>query len=347
MQANISALTRIRHLVSAKQLQIFTEDAEALVETQNGEPITPGGLKVITHTNYGVDDIGPKRFDGATLFVQRGQRNVRELTYDFNTDAQVASPVSILASHLIDQPHDMAVLFGTPTRPEQYAFFVNADGSIAVFHSIRSEELAAWSQMTAGGAGSFDSVCVLGSSVYFSTLRDGVWWLERFELDADDIWLDAAISLSGTTAVWNLGVRFASRSVDAMSNGHWLGRYTANGSGQITLPAAVTDLIAGYDYGVEAVPMPPDQQIQDGPLTGEIRRIVSATLHFHESTSASVNGREMLGFQIGQDPSLPPVEVTAKKRIRLFGYGRDPVIAIAQPAPGPLIVLGFNLEVSF
>lgn len=348
VQGTISATSRIIHLVSAKQLQIFCENSESVVETQNGEPITPGSLKVVNHTAYGVDpNVRPRVFDGATLFAQRNGKNIRELIYDFNSDSHVALPVSILASHLIRKPNDVAVLLGTATRPEQYAFFVNADGTCAVLHSIRSEELAAWTLFTSGGAGFFDSVCCIGTSVFFSVKRGTTYYLDRFELDATDVWLDSAVHLTGqTSSNVILGTAYANKTVTVMSNGWSWGTFTADAAGVVTLPALAEDLFAGYDPGVVAIPMPPDKEMNDGPMTGEIRRIVATTLHFRDSVSASVNGREILGYQTGQDVSLPPILHSGKKVVRKLGYSRDPDITVSQPNPGPLVLLGLVHQVS-
>jgi hypothetical protein len=184
--------------------------------------------------------------------------------------------------------------------------------------------------------------------VFFSRREDPSYWLERFELDAIDIWLDAAVKLTtGPSNTWSLGARFAGKTVDVVAHGVYYGKYVADGSGVITLGEIVTGpLVAGYDHTVAMVPNPPDKEMTDGPMTGELRRVVSSTVHFHNSTSAAVNGIEMLGFTIGQDPSVTPALITAKKRVRHLGYGRDPVITITQPMPGPLTVLGMTHEVS-
>jgi hypothetical protein len=347
VQGQISTLSRIIHLVSTQMLQIFTEASEAVAETQNGQPVTPSNFKVTSQTNYGASIVRPLSFDGATLFSQRNGKNVREMLYDYNTDSHVSSPVSIASSHLINTPRDLAVLMGTPNRPEQYAFFVNSNGSVAVFQSIRNEKLAAWTPMSAGGGGKFDSVCVIVNSTYFSVLHGSTYTLERFELDVSDIWLDHARVMSGSAStVWALGSVYAGTEVEVMSRNNYIGSYLANGSGTITLPFSLTAIVAGFDYPVELVPQPPDKELTDGPMTGEIRRIVSATVHWHQSTAVAINGQEQLHFNPIANPASQALRKSGKRRVRLLGYSRDPAITITQPTPGPLTVLGMSLEVS-
>ncbi len=339
---------RIRHIVSSRQLQIFTETGEVVVETAQGEPITPGGMRIRADTNYGCGSVRPLPFDGATIFMQRNGKALRELIYDYDSNAMASPSVSVAASDLIRDPHDIAVLYGGTSRPEQYAFLVNNDGTMACFHSVRAEELASFTPFEPFTGHTFDSVCVIGSTVYFSVLRGAAYHLDRFELASEDIWLDGAKSMGpvAATVTWALGSNYASKTVSVMSNGHYIGDYTANGSGTITLSEAVTDIVAGYDYGCEVIAMPPDKEINDGPLTGEIRRIVSITAHFHETVNATVNDKPWIGLSIGDDLSEPPTEFTGKKRFRLLGYNRDPDFAIRQDAPGKLTLLGFSTEVS-
>jgi hypothetical protein len=346
VQALISSTTAILHLVSSKKLQVFCEGSEAIVETQDGAPITPGTLQVVNQTRYGCDPtVRPRVFDGATIFAQRSGKNIRELVYDFNTDSHVASPISVRASHLINRPRDVAILLGTNSRPEQYAFYVNTDGSVACFHSIRNEEMAAWTHFDTPG-GSFDSVCVIGTSVFFSVRRGMHYYLDRLELDQTDVWLDSARRMTGTGTSFNIGAAYVGQVVQVMAGGYLIGSFAVDMAGVITLPYAVTDPIVGYDYGIEVEPISFDMSMTDGPMTGEKRRIVSTTLHYHQSVSAAVNGLEQLGFTIGQDPSLPPPLISGKKRIRMLGYDRDPGFTITQPNPGPLTLLGLSIEVS-
>lgn len=350
VQATLSTARfgRIRHILSASQLCVFTETSEIICETANGEPITPGNLRIGADTTYGIGDVAPAVFDGAPIFVQKNGKSLREISYDYQSEAFTAPMMSAAASNLMLDPHDMAVVYGSTTRPEQYALLVNSDGTISCFHSVRNEDLAAWTPFATFGTHEFDSVCVLGTTVYFSIKVGSNYWLNRWELDEEDIWLDNAKEMTAAaTTTWALGSSYANETVSVMSNGHYIGDYTANGSGTITLTEAVTDIVAGYDYGISIVPLPPDREIADGPLTGEIRRIVSVTAHFHETVNAVINGQEVVGLSIGDDLSEPPVEFSGKKRVRLLGYDRDPAIEITQNSPGKMTVLGFTQEVSF
>lgn len=339
----------IRHMLSGPRLLCFTEAAEISVETPNGAAATPGNIGSKVNTYYGTSNLPPVPFDGGILFVQSSGKNVRDHVYDYSIDGFVSPSVSPAASHLVKNPHGMAIMLGTTERPEQYAFFANSDGTLSIYHSIRSEEMAAWSPFIIGGpSATVDDVCVLGTRVYLSVLRGATYYLEEWKLDDDDIWLDGSKQMSAaSTVTWALGSVYASKTVTVMSNGWNLGTFTADGSGTITLTEAVTEIVAGYDPGIEVIPMAPDREVQDGPLTGEKRRVVSSTIHFHETVSLAANGQQVVGMEMDADFSEPPVQRTGKRKVRFFGYDRDPYVTWTQPDPGPLTILGMNNEVSY
>ena len=352
VQGLISTLERIKHLVSARTLQIFCEASEAIVETQNGVPITPANMKVTTQTNYGASDVKPLQFDGSTIFSQHKGRNIRELVYNYESESHVSQPISVRAAHLINSPRDMSVVQGTPLHPEQFAIVVNGDGTVAILQALRNEKLVAWTPMIPG-YGLIDAVAVIpasltsGPRIYFSVVEAGVYTLCMMDLDSTDIWLDFAKKLTGpSSTTWPLGAAYAGKMLSIMSNNNYLGKYAANGAGTLILPFSLTSIIAGYDYEIEAIPNPPDKELTDGPMTGEIRRIVSATIHWHESTAVAVNGMEQLQFNPISNPNTEAVRKSGKKRVRLLGYNRDPSIRIDQPTPGPLTLLGMSMEVS-
>ena len=75
-----------------------------------------------------------------------------------------------MSSHLIDTPKDLAQIEGTASRPENYALFVNSgstyNGSIAVFHSIRDEEIQGWSLWQTKSGDNFHSICAANEHLF-------------------------------------------------------------------------------------------------------------------------------------------------------------------------------------
>jgi len=130
----------IRHLISNRHLQVFTANAEFYCPQSETSVLTPENFNIRRQTTYGSNFVNAKAFDGGTMFVQKSGRTVRELLFTDTELSYSANSLSLLSSHLILTPIDLAVFNGSANRPEQYALFVNNDGTIANFHSVRTEK---------------------------------------------------------------------------------------------------------------------------------------------------------------------------------------------------------------
>jgi hypothetical protein len=165
-------------------------------------------------TPYGIGAVPPISFDGATLFVQKNGATVREFMYGDTDQAYASNPISILATPLIKTPVDVARLQGTSKRSEQYAVLVNADGTLAIFHSARSEKLAGWTPWATSTGHSFRSVTGIESQLFFCVERDGAFTLEALDVDDTAHCLDGYTTLTGAASVnWNLPARYRSKTV--------------------------------------------------------------------------------------------------------------------------------------
>jgi len=206
-------VNEIRHLYSGSNLQIFTDSGEYIIPTSSDtSAITPSNIVFRRQTPYGCSRTRPILFDGASLFTQKNGRAVREFIYSDSEAGYVSTNISVLANHLIDSPKDIAMLSGSSTRPEQFAIFTNSgsthNGKLAVFHSIRDEDIAGWTLWSTRTGDTFHSItsanehlfCVGKRSLNGST----VYTLEKFAED-DSVSLDCSttstLSQRGTPLV--------------------------------------------------------------------------------------------------------------------------------------------------
>jgi hypothetical protein len=342
-------ISNVKHIVSNRDLQIFTASGEFFVPRSSNQAVTPLTIRVARQTPFGSSDVTPLPFDGATLFVQGSGKSVREYVYSDSINGYASTDISLLSSHLINSPIDMAVLFGSTVRGEQYALLVNTDGTMAVFNSARSENVAGWTTWDLGDSTSnlFRSVCTLGELIFVVVQRNSTYTLERFS-DAEALTLDSAITLTGaSSATWTLGSYYASKVVHVVTNDMYLGTFTANGSGAITLPDPVTTLTAGFSYPVEITTLPVHLQLPTGSLLGMPKRINRVLVGLNSTLSCVVSNNRLLLRQVTDDLSIAPARFTGIKEFFLLGYNREARVTINQDEPLPLRVLGMNMEVSF
>lgn len=223
-----SEVNEVRHFLSVKDLQIFTDGGEYYVPRATDNTITPANVAVLRQTPYGISRTAPLLFDQASGFVQKNGKSIREFVYSDIEDGYKSTAVSILAEHLIDSPKQIAVLKGNATRPEQYAFFLNngttSPGTLAIFHSVRDEKIAGWGLWTTRTNDLFQSIISLNEHLVVCVKRQlngsTVYTLEKFA-DTDSITLDMKLTTTlnqkGTPLVQGAGQSGASVTIDGFS----------------------------------------------------------------------------------------------------------------------------------
>lgn len=342
-------ISNVKHIVSNRDLQIFSASGEFFVPRSSTQAVTPTSIRISRQTPFGSSDVTPLPFDGATLFVQGSGKSVREFVYNDSANGYASTDITLLSSHLINSPIDMAVLYGSTVRGEQYALVVNNDGTMAVFNSARSENVAGWTTWEFGtkSINLFRSVCTLGGLVFVAVQRNLTYTLELLS-DAEALTVDSAVSLTGSSSTtWTLGAYYANTEVDVVSSNMYLGKFTANGSGVITLPDPVTRVTAGFTYPVEITTLPVHLQLPTGSLLGMPKRINRVLVGLNSTLSCVVSNNRLLLRQVTDDLSVAPALFTGIKEFFLLGYNREAKVTITQDEPLPLRVLGMNMEVSF
>ncbi|MAR82152.1 MAG: hypothetical protein CMD47_06215, partial [Gammaproteobacteria bacterium] len=234
LTANVGEIFSIRHLVSNRDLQIFTTGAELFIPTISNKPVTPSNAQIRRQTPFGSSFVRPTVFDGATLFIQKTGSALREFLFTDAEGAYTSVAVSGLAPHLILDPVQQTSIKGALNRSESYAFLINNDGTIAVFYSIRGDQKAGWSLWNTQGL--WHSICAVHERLFVVCARDDgsgstKLFLEEFQ---DDMPMDFCNTFSGSSSVFgSLTSHFSNgASVKATNGNDFLGTFTVSG-GQI------------------------------------------------------------------------------------------------------------------
>ena len=345
-------IAEIRHLLSNRHLQIFTRTNEFYAPQVEGFTLTPD-MSVQRQTPYGASAVRPVPFDGATMFVQASQTAVREFLYDDGQRAYEAGSISLAASHLIKKPFDIAVLHGTRDRPEQYAFLLNEDGSLAVFMSARVEQLAGWApwDICGGYQDTIKALCEIDNRLFVLTERAGSYWLELYGKEAGG--LDGAVVLENATAqaAWALPARYANREVhvieldDAGAPRLYLGHYEVGAGGELETETPAKKIAVGYEPVVAMRTLPPYVEDRRGSMLSEKTRIAEVIMTLDQTLSFTVRGQRLILRETNQDQSDAPGAFTGRQRYSLLGWSRDPGIEISRAVPMPMRILGLVQKV--
>lgn len=160
------SLNAIVDVFSGRDLQLFTTAGEFYLPQGAGDPLTPSNLVVKVATRHGIKEGVPVAgLDSGTLFIQRKGKSLNEL---FFTDAELSyttSTISLLSSHMLETPIDMAIRRATSTEEADRLYIVNSgDSSIAVYSLLRSQSVVAPSRLTTDGV--FEAIGIDVDTVY-------------------------------------------------------------------------------------------------------------------------------------------------------------------------------------
>lgn len=351
-------VNEIRYLVSNRDLQIFAAGAELYIPTFQNQALTPTNLQIKKQTPFGISHVQPIELDGATLFVQRNGKVVREYLFTDGEDAYTSVPVSSIASHMIDTPRYMAVVHSGFGQPDSYAAMTTTGNNLIVFSSNRAERKASWVQFTT--AGKFGSVCAIEDRL-FAEIYDTSGQLHVCEFAPKstqnvglDIWLHQLIfsNQADVSLAYNQGDVVDVIGTDVIdSYQEYLGTFTVDSNEKIDLSAysglGHTYVYVGKKFDAKIVTNEIDASMGNGPVTGEVRGIGRILLDVKDAFSLKVNNKS-IPISSRTNPETPSQSIldplVGKKEVRTTGYTRSPQVTIEQSEPLPLQVNGLVVE---
>ena len=329
-------------LMASRHLQIFTTGGEFYISSS---PITPGNIAVKNQTRFGSSTVPPINIDGATLFIDYGQSSIREFVFSWEEEAYTSNSSTLMASHLITTPVDMDARRGTANEDANYVYVVNSDGTMAVFNTLRAQEVAGWTKWST--TGTIQAVTVEGSTVWFAVKRSinssDVYHLEKAD---PDTYTDANKSQtqSSSTSVTGLA-HLNGESCRVRADSAIMADATPSG-GSITLARAGVAVEVGLDYDVTIKTMPITSQFGDGNILTSYKRVIRVVADMYESLGVYVNGTLLPDRQLGEDIlDTTPASFTGIKELYLTGWDRLAQVTITQTDPQPFTLLGLVVEV--
>ena len=332
----------IRAVFSGRHLQVFTSGAEWQVV---GNPLTPETVQINRQTRIGsMTDrtILPVDVDGATIFVARNGRELREFLYTDIEQAYQATDLSLLARHILKNPVDQAF-----DKRNRLLHIVLQNGNLATLTNYRAEQVSAWTLQETNG--SFLSVSVTGDDVYVLVNRDGVYTIEYFD---DTHYLDSALTgeVETATASWSGLDHLEGQTVSVFSNGIVQADKVVS-SGGITLDTAANNVVIGLSYTHIVEPLPPSTISNGG--AGRAVRLVDATFRVEDTAALRLDvGRGLTDIPLRDFDEGPILdeqqeEVSRDIRVKAFGWSKDitkPLWRIEQSVPLPFTLLSVTTE---
>ena len=369
-------LTNIVDINPDRGLQVFCAGSEFLVKG-----LTPSDIQVEAQTQHGSFNLEAMSVDGATLFVDKNGNTLRQYVFSFNEDAYTSNDISVLSSHLIDRPKDMAILAGTTTEDANWVFIINKNGTAAVLNTMRAQDIngfTKWTPYNEGGTvrrNKLQSCTVVDDELYVIVERVGfnntvVRDIERWSFD---YLLESSVKTTVTATGSDVfvpvlkGIRLSTFTVSVLADGDVLPsrevqfNVTEQDYG-ITITAAelsgftTRNLEIGLNFPVKVKTMPLNTNpgTRGGMNVMKRKKISNMNLRVYESAGIYIDGNPVAIRQFGETPYTPlNTSFTPKTGIiedNRGGNGWDtnavPEITVPDPTPFHLQAIQYEVESS-
>jgi len=347
----------IKHMMQGRFLQIMTTSAEFTMSGGAGsEALTPTNVNVLRETTFGTSDITPIRAASSTIFIQKGQEKVKEITFSEAQDGLTGIELSILADHVTrGGVSDMV----WQQEPELLIWFVHTDGRLIGLTYDKANGAIGWHTHPLGGNGVVESIASIPSGaedqVYVSVNRtiNGTTYRHieylkpiNFGDDIEDaFYVDSGLTYSGSATTTISGINhLEGEEVAILADGATHANKTVT-DGKITLDRSASKVHLGYNYTSLIETLRLEAGGNDGTSQGNIKRIHSVTARFLNTVGAEVGpdtaNLDRIPFRnssMAMNTAVPMF--TGDKEISFpSGYDNDARVVIRQNQPLPMTVL--------
>ncbi|MBR4927828.1 MAG: hypothetical protein IKY98_05835, partial [Alphaproteobacteria bacterium] len=338
-------LNAIQALYAGRHLQVFTTSSEWMV---SGNPLTPANIQLCRQTQVGYPSnryVPPLGIDGATIFPAANGHEIREFLFADIEQAYQATDLSLLASHLIDNPIDQAY-----DKHNRKAYIVMDNGRIGVLCSFRAENLQSWTELTTNGL--FSAVCMVGQTTYFIINRNGTYLLECFD---ENLNTDSAVLQKFNTPTNHISIppHLIGQTIKLMADDIILPDEMATGTTTLIIKAMRVETGLGYAHIIS--PLPPSAGVSNTVAPVSNCRLIKACFRVIESNSLEIDTgmgiRQEMPYSFGSyklDTTVSPQ--TTDIVVRALGWNRNPTsplwrIISEMPKPFKLVSVTQDLKI--
>lgn len=254
-------VNQIRHFVALGDLIALTSGGEWKISASgSGDMLSPSSIRVKPQGYRGASEVPPLVIGNTVLYVQNKGSIVRDLGYQFESDAYTGNDLSVLSNHLFRGRSIKEWAYAQ--APDSLVWAVMSDGGLISMTYMREQEVWGWTRHETDGL--VESVCSIGETgedgVYFIVNRslNGITrrFVERlhardFTAIADAFFVDAGLTYVGAPATVISGLNhLEGRAVVALIDGSAAGEVgeLRVSDGAVTLPYPGSTVHIGLPY---------------------------------------------------------------------------------------------------
>ncbi len=343
-----NSLNSVVDMISARDLQVFTVGGEFYVPQEGLQPITPANFFVRAISRNGSrEGIRVQPLQSGTLYIQRQGKALNEFLFSDTTASYVSSSISLLSSHLLTGPVELALRKATSTTESDTLHVLNTDGILAVYSLLRQQNVVAPCRFTTDGQ--FKDIGVDIDDVYVVVKRTfnsvDKYYVELF---SSSYYTDCGFqggAASGASSLPHIG-----KALNVLTDGAVQSDETVSAGGAVTFDRPSTSAYeVGLPFTVTVKTMPVEPRLQSGVRTAFKKRIVEVNTILYETQHLSVNGNlvPIRTFDTVDVLDEPVPAFSGIKQVGgILGWSETAQITITQTLPLKMTLLGMEYKVS-
>ncbi len=277
----------------ARSLLVGTTESEWTLSSPDGSPLTATNAAFLRHSSVGSEQLPAAGVENTVLYVQRGGKRLREISYKLEADGFTSTDTSLLAEHLFRAGvKEWVVCRGSST----HVWVLMHDHSVAMLTTNAEQQVTAWQRMEFSGR----QVLHLASLPSIHTNEEELWLVVRYESTAaigierlmdEPVYMDTLMPFSPTAEGMYSAPHLAGAKVYAISDDapdeplpltvgeDGLFRYSATGSFHIGLP---------YRSELHTMPYESERSFNSVRQEGRVRlRLLESTPAFRYRASCA------------------------------------------------------------
>ncbi len=348
----------IVNLFSAGALQIFTTGGEFATFQGVGVAITPSNIDIRRQTQEGSTiALRPVEIDGGTIYVKRGGGAIIEFIFDDLQQSYTSNSVTLLSSHLIITPVDIAVDKSNSSNDAALLYVVNSDGTMAVGAFLKAQKVIAFTEyVSSASTGLIKNVVVDETGVWLVIERtlNSVTnrYLEKFD---ENLLMDSAFSATGAISSVTGVTWLANETIKLRVDGVNVDDVTVSSGGVVTIsPASTTSIEFGLNFTTTIKDLPVEispNTVRAQSTFGKKKRISGVQLRLLTTSGMKVNGNEVttpIFTAVGTGSNAAIADFSGVIRLdAISDYSELGQLTITQAEPNPLTLLAVTKKVNF
>lgn len=342
---------QLQHIVRDIFLLFFTSDAEYFISDRTIDRTKPPNI--VNSSRYGsAPDLPVVTNEGEVVWASRDKSVLYAASYDEVSTKYAATPISLLASHIVNGMVDMALQRPAGVTNAGRLWMPRADGSVTLGIMLRNQDVTAFVRWQTPGA--VRACCVDGRNVPHMLVERMVagqpeLHLERLE---EGLIFDAVVEQNfdpPTAAVTDLSMHRGAE-VWADADGYVVGPFMVDAAGAIALPFAASNVKVGRWMAPVAKTLPLPSEIAERTVLRRPKRVHTVRLDLIDTTSVAIgaNGlpaRNVALARVGDPGDAPQAPVNRQiVATGLKGFSDTGQVVITQVRPGRLAWRGITIE---